>query len=78
MRSTTGMNCIQVGPGLVAQEAIDLQRIVAVDPVDGGEHIVLDAVLLQQAQTAHHLVEGGPAALVHAVDIVQRRAARRC
>ena len=38
-----------VGPGLVAQEAIDLQRIVAVHPIDGREDIVLDAMLLKQA-----------------------------
>ncbi len=46
---------------LVAQEAVDLQRIVAVDAVHRGQHVELDAVLLQQAQPAHHLVEGGPA-----------------
>ena len=71
MRSTTGMNCIQVGADLVAQEAVDFQRIVGVDAVDGGQDVVLDAMLLQQAQAAHHLVEGGRAALVHAVDVVQ-------
>ena len=50
MRSTTGMNCIQLRAHLVAQETVHLQRIVAVDPVDRGQDVVLHPVLLQQAQ----------------------------
>ena len=46
---------------LVTQEAVDLQRIVRVDPIDCGQHVELDAVLLQQAHPAHHPVERGAA-----------------
>jgi hypothetical protein len=38
-----------VGPDLVAQEAIDHQRMIAVDPIDGRADIVLDAMLLKHA-----------------------------
>ena len=38
-----------VGPGLVAREAVDPQRMIAVHPIDGREDIVLDAMLLKQA-----------------------------
>ncbi len=57
---------------LVAQEPVDLERVVAVEPVDGREHVVLDLVRLEQPQPAHDVVEGGLAALVDAVAVVER------
>ena len=57
---------------LVAQEPVDLQRVVAIEPVDGGQDVVLDLVLLEQPQAAHDVIEGGLAALVDAVAVVER------
>ena len=56
----------------VAQETVDFQRVVAVDAVDGGQHIVVHTMLLQKPQPAHDLVEGWLASLVYAVHVVQR------
>ena len=60
-----------VGPHLVAEEAVDLERVVAVQPVDGGQDVVLDAVLLEQSQAPHHVVERPLTALVHPVAVMQ-------
>jgi len=55
----------------VAQEAVDLERTVAVDAIDGCEDVELDAVLLQEREPAHHLVERSLAALVDAIGVVK-------
>ena len=56
---------------LVSQESVELQRMIGVDPVDRGQDVVLDAVLLEEPKATHHLVEGAGAALVDPVGVVQ-------
>ena len=55
---------------LVAQERVHLAAVVAVDRVDGGQHVPVDLVAPQHIQAPHHPVERRLAALVHAVGIV--------
>ena len=56
--------------GLIAQEAIDLQRMGGIGRVDGGEDVKLNPVLLQEVQALHHPIEGGAATLVNPVAVV--------
>ena len=45
-----GMNCMNRDPQLVAQEPVDLERVVRVAPMERGERVVLDAVGAQPVQ----------------------------
>ena len=65
-----GMNWTNVAAELVAEERIDLPAVIAVDGVDRAEHVPIDVVALQHLQALHHTVEGGLAALVHAIGVV--------
>ena len=54
----------------IAQEAVDLQRVIAVARVHRGQHIEFNPVLLHQPRGPHDFVECGLSAFVHAVEIV--------
>ena len=58
------------GYDLVPQEPVDLHGVVGVDPVDGHQDVVFDAVFLEEAQAPHDPVKGGPVLLVPAVNIM--------
>ena len=60
------------GAQLVPQERVHHPAVVAVDGVDGGEHVPVDLVALEHVQAPHHPVEGGLAALVDPVGVVHR------
>ena len=55
---------------LIAQERVHAAAVVAVDRVDGGQHVPVDLVPPQHIQAPHHPVERRLAALVHAVGVV--------
>ena len=60
----------ELRPDLIAQECVDALAMFFVGGVDGGQDVELGIVFLQQFNAAHHLVEGGIAALVDAIEIV--------
>ena len=66
------MNCIQSVSTSSRRNQYDIGRVVAVEAIDGGEHVELHAVFLEQPQAAHHLVECTLAALVHSIGVVER------
>ena len=55
----------------IAEEAIDLERMVRIGGVDRAEDIDVDLVLAQAVPAAHHVVEAALVPLVDAVGIVQ-------
>ncbi len=57
---------------LVAQEAIDLQRILAGKVVDASQGGKLHLVLVQQRHRRHHLLEGATAGAVDPIGVVQQ------
>ena len=57
---------------LVAQVAVDLERVVGVRPVERGQRVELDAVLLEGVQAAQDPFGRRRAAAVHAVGVVHR------
>lgn len=56
---------------LIAEEVIDLQRVVGIGGVHRAQDVHIDAVLLQKMPAAHHLLKAAGAALVDPVGIVQ-------
>ena len=60
----------EVRPERVAQERVDDATVLTVRGVDGREDVPLHPVALEHVEAAHHLVEGGLAALVDAVGVV--------
>ena len=54
----------------IAEEAVDIQRPVAVEAVDAAQRVMPHAVFDQEAAAVHDLVERRPAAFVHAVAVV--------
>ena len=68
------MNCVS---DLVAEEAVDLERVVGVGGVHRAQDVDVDAVRLQHLPAAHHAVEGALPALVDAIRVVHARAGRR-
>ena len=71
-RSMIGMNWMNCGLQLVAEEAVDLDRMVGVGRVDGAQDVDVHTVVVQAPPAAHHVVERALAALVDAVGVVQR------
>ena len=61
----------EVGAQVVAQEPVDIQAVILIGPVNGRQHVPAHPAPLQQVQAADHPVEGGLAALVHPVGIMQ-------
>ena len=59
------------GAGFVPEKAVDLEGVISVEPIDGGQDIIFHPMLLQQPQASHHPVKGWLAALVHPVGIMQ-------
>jgi len=55
----------------IAEEAVDLQRVVGVGGVYGAEDVEVDLVALQHLAPAHDALKGRLAALVDAVGVVQ-------
>ena len=62
----------ELDPQVIAQEAVDFQRMIGVGMVDRHQGVELDSVLFQSVQAPDHTIEGGLAALVVAVGVVQR------
>ncbi len=60
----------EVGLQLVAEEAIDLDRMIGVRGVDRAQDVDVDAVPVQALPAAHHVVERALAAFVDAVGVV--------
>ena len=59
------------GAGFVPEKAVNLEGVISVEPINGGENIVFHPMLLQQPEASQHPVKGWPAPLVHPVGIVQ-------
>ena len=68
---------MNVAPSSSRKNVYTCAAVVAVDGVDGGQHVPVDLVPLEHVQAPHHPVEGGLAALVHPVGVVHLRAGRR-
>ena len=64
-------NELHVAASIFPKKPVDLQRLVGVGAMDGGQRIEVDLVALQNFDAAHHAVKGRLAAFVHAIGIVQ-------
>ncbi len=62
---------LHVPDAVLFEKAVDLQRVLHVDPVDDAEDVVLHPVLLQQPEAFHHFGVGGALLFVHAVEVVK-------
>ena len=69
-RSTIGMNWMKARLHAVAEEAVDLQRMVGISGMDSAQHIAIDAMPLQQFPGSHYQMKGTSTALVHAISVV--------
>ncbi len=62
----------ELGSDLVAQKAVELQRLFRVGRVDGREDVEGDRVLFEQGEPRHHALEGRCAPFVDAIRVVHR------
>jgi hypothetical protein len=61
----------ELGLQLVAEEVIDVERVIRVRGVDRAQNVDVHAMRVQAPPAAHHFVERPSPALVHAIGIVQ-------
>ncbi len=62
----------ELGAEVVTEEAVHLEPVISVGGMDGTQDVEIDGMRLQEAEPAHHPVEGTGAALVEAVGVMER------